>query len=196
SQPLQRVRGQLAWGRMDLAAGLADTLPKAPSNGDGHLIAHVPDAAGAFWLTGATFDRDRGDTATSAADTEANLARLARLHPHAHALLMQVPTRTGAQDTREVGGNRSGDGPSRPDGVRAWAGVRCASADRRPLVGPLDADRPDGPWLCTAMGSRGLSFAVLCAELLAARWHGEPLPLPTRLAQALDTARTARTRQR
>ena len=70
--------------------------------------------------------------------------------------------------------------------------MRCASADRRPLVGSLDPDLPDGPWLCTALGSRGLSFAVLCAELLAARWHGEPLPLPATLAQALDKARAAR----
>ena len=46
------------------------------------------------------------------------------------------------------------------------------------------------------MGSRGLSFAVLCAELLAARWHGEPLPLPVALAQALDTARVARVPRR
>ena len=36
------------------------------------------------------------------------------------------------------------------------------------------------------MGSRGLTFAPLCAELLAARLHGEPLPLESKLAQALD----------
>ena len=187
--PLQRVRGQLAWGRMDLAIGLADTLPTAPLNGDGYLVAHVPDAAGAFWLTGATFDRDRDDVEISASDTEANLARLARLHPAAHALLTGVAT---PAEARETSTQRDGDAPPRVDGVRAWTGVRCASADRRPLVGPLDPDLPDGPWLCTALGSRGLSFAVLCAELLAARWHGEPLPLPATLAQALDTARTAR----
>jgi tRNA 5-methylaminomethyl-2-thiouridine biosynthesis bifunctional protein len=34
-----------------------------------------------------------------------------------------------------------------------------------------------------------MSFAALCAELLAARWHGEPLPLPAKLASALDTQR-------
>ncbi|MDB5879825.1 MAG: tRNA 5-methylaminomethyl-2-thiouridine biosynthesis protein MnmC, partial [Variovorax sp.] len=50
---------------------------------------------------------------------------------------------------------------------------------------------PQGPWMCTAMGSRGLSFAALCAELLAARWHGEPLPLPTALADALATGRSS-----
>jgi tRNA 5-methylaminomethyl-2-thiouridine biosynthesis bifunctional protein len=39
------------------------------------------------------------------------------------------------------------------------------------------------------MGSRGLTFAPLAAELLAARLHHEPLPLPARLAAALDPAR-------
>ena len=39
------------------------------------------------------------------------------------------------------------------------------------------------------MGSRGLTFAALCGELLAARLHAEPLPLEPRLADALDTAR-------
>ncbi|HEY2255300.1 MAG TPA: FAD-dependent oxidoreductase, partial [Variovorax sp.] len=72
-----------------------------------------------------------------------------------------------------------------------WAGVRCASGDRRPLVGPLRPEEPDGIWLLTALGSRGLSFAALCAELLAARWHAEPLPLPSRMAEALDTRRSS-----
>jgi tRNA 5-methylaminomethyl-2-thiouridine biosynthesis bifunctional protein len=162
--PLQPVRGQLAWGRMQ-----ADLdLPAAPLNGDGQLIAHVPDEGGALWLTGATFDRDSSDTATRAADTQANRERLALLHPAAAAALAPAFAH-GA--------------------VRSWAGVRCASGDRRPLVGPLDTGGPTGIWLSTAMGSRGLSFAVLCAELLAARWHGEPLPLPASLAKALDTRR-------
>jgi tRNA 5-methylaminomethyl-2-thiouridine biosynthesis bifunctional protein len=39
------------------------------------------------------------------------------------------------------------------------------------------------------MGSRGLTFAALCGELLAARLHGEPLPLPLSLAMALDVRR-------
>ena len=160
--PLQPVRGQVAWGRM--TEGLA--LPATPLNGDGHLIAHVPDADGTlFWLAGATFDRDSTERAPNAADAAENRERLARLHPAAAAALA----------------------PAFEHGeVNAWVGVRCASGDRRPLVGPLDAA---GLWACTALGSRGLSFAALCAELLAAQWHGEPLPLPATLAQALGTQR-------
>jgi tRNA 5-methylaminomethyl-2-thiouridine biosynthesis bifunctional protein len=39
------------------------------------------------------------------------------------------------------------------------------------------------------MGSRGLTWALLCAELLAARLHAEPLPLPNPLALALASDR-------
>ena len=161
--PLRPVRGQLAWGWMENGS----PLPPTPLNGDGHLIADVPDAEGALWLAGATFDRDSTDAAPRDADTEANRDRLARLHPGAAAALAPAFAR--------------GD-------VQAWVGVRGASGDRRPLVGPLAAPAA-GVWICTAMGSRGLTFAALCAELLAAHWHGEPLPVPSTLAKALDTRR-------
>ncbi|RST52915.1 FAD-dependent 5-carboxymethylaminomethyl-2-thiouridine(34) oxidoreductase MnmC [Variovorax sp. DXTD-1] len=160
--PLQPVRGQVAWGRMadDLA------LPTTPLNGDGHLIAHVPEDEGALlWLAGATFDRDSTNLAPRATDAEANRERLERLHPGVAASLAPAFEHGEAE---------------------TWVGVRCASGDRRPLVGPLDEA---GLWACTALGSRGLSFAALCAELLAAQWHGEPLPLPATLAKALGTQR-------
>ena len=178
AQPLQPVRGQVAWGRTPASPDASGeiALPPMPINGDGHLIAQVPfdtcidRIEGTFWLTGATFDRDRNDIRPSDADTAANRDRLARLHPGAALAL------TAVFDSGEA---------------EVWAGVRCASADRRPLVGPMDPSMPQGPWLCTAMGSRGLSFAAICAELLAARWHGEPLPLPTALAGALATGRSS-----
>jgi tRNA 5-methylaminomethyl-2-thiouridine biosynthesis bifunctional protein len=163
--PLQAVRGQVAWGVMPPGSA----LPAVPVNGDGHLIAHVPDGAGPLWLAGATFDRDSDDPAVRPADMRLNRERLARLHPDAAAQLDQ------AFDAGRV---------------EAWAGVRCASGDRRPLVGPMGP--ADEVWICTALGSRGMTFAALCAELLAARWHGEPLPLPAKLASALDSARAWR----
>jgi tRNA 5-methylaminomethyl-2-thiouridine biosynthesis bifunctional protein len=172
SLPLQPVRGQVAWGYAPPDA----ELPDSPINGDGHLIARVPvadadaggsaDTADTLWLAGATFDRDSVDLSTHASDAESNRERLARLHSAAAVSL----NGTAAQ---------------------AWVGIRCASSDRRPLVGPLDEAAWPGVWVSTAMGSRGLTFAALCAELLAAHWHGEPLPLPATLARALDTRRLA-----
>ncbi|HRM94366.1 MAG TPA: FAD-dependent oxidoreductase, partial [Alicycliphilus sp.] len=69
--------------------------------------------------------------------------------------------------------------------LRAWSGVRCTAQDRMPIVGPV----APGLWVSTAMGARGLTRAVLCAELLAARLMGEPLPVETKLARAMGTER-------
>ena len=168
---LQPVRGQVEWGLAPADA----PLPAVPLNGDGHLIARVPDPEGsarALWLAGATFDRDSRDLAPRMADTAFNRQRLARLAPQAARCLDRT-----AFD---------------PGEARSWTGIRCACGDRRPLVGPRSGDEASPVWLCTALGSRGLSFAALCAELLAARWQAEPLPLPARLAQALDTRRAVR----
>jgi len=78
--------------------------------------------------------------------------------------------------------------------------VRGTSPDRLPIVGPWPPEPgPDaaaapnsGVWLCTALGARGITLALLCAELLVARLHGEPLPLAPRLADSLSTERIAR----
>lgn len=168
--PLQPVRGQLAWGAHPEKGLDAGVLPAMPINGDGHLVPRLRDDAGRpCWLTGSTFEPGDDSSALRPEDRGHNLARLQRLHPPLAAAL--APAFAQAQGQ-----------------VQDWAGVRCASADRRPLVGPLDPARP-GLWVCTALGSRGLSFATLCAELLAARWHGEPLPVPAAWARGVDTAR-------
>ena len=67
--------------------------------------------------------------------------------------------------------------------------MRCTAPDRLPIVGPVDPAHLPGLWVNTAMGARGLTLALLCGELLAARLQGEPLPLDARLAKALGTGR-------
>ena len=158
--PLQPVRGQVSWAPHQAGS----TLPATPLNGNGHLIAHVPLGAAFTWFCGSTFQRGETDLAPRAADHAYNFERLSALLPAA------------AREVSAVFADAS---------VGAWTGVRCASADRRPLVGEL----APGLWVSTAMGSRGLTFASLCAELLAAQLHGEPLPLEHKLAQALDVER-------
>jgi len=159
---LNPVRGQVSWA-------LHGDTPQAPwpahaLNGNGHFIPSVPTPGGPAWLCGSTYVR--GDTGTDARDADhgANLQRLQGLAPAIADAL--APAFTAGR-------------------VQAWAGVRCTSRDRRPLAGEL----APGLWLSTAMGSRGLTFALLCAELMAARLHGEPLPLPARQAAALDARR-------
>jgi len=160
---LQAVRGQVSWAPEDDLA----QLPAFPIHGDGHLIPNVPMEHGPSWFCGSTFDRGDTDLAVRDADHRANLERIRRLLPDAAGRL--APQFENAR-------------------VNAWTGVRCAAVDRRPLLGEIEP----GLWVSTAMGSRGLTFAALCGELLAARLHGEPLPLDRRLAAALDVARVRR----
>ncbi len=157
---LQPVRGQVSWAFQQAQ----QTLPPFPVNGNGSFIAHVPIGGAAAWFCGSTYGRGETELAPRRADHQENLTRLGALLPAVEQQLL------------EAFSSRS---------VKAWTGVRCASTDRRPLLGEIE----HGLWVSTAMGSRGMTFAVLCAELLAARLHGEPLPLERRLAAALDTAR-------
>lgn len=95
-------------------------------------------------------------------------------------------------------------------GNEARVGVRCASRDHLPVVGPiarlasladhyagLHGDRQDasplplypGLYVLGALGSRGLCSAPLCGELLASEICGDPLPLAADLLEALHPAR-------
>lgn len=155
------VRGQVTWGLRQPG----DVLPPFPVNGNGHFLPDVRIGDGRpAWLTGSTYGRADADPRPRKPDDAANLDRLRELLPRAAAQLAP----------------RFADGS-----VRAWSNVRWASTDRRPLVGAL----APGLWVSTAMGSRGLTFAALCGELIAARLHGEPWPLEARLAQAIDALR-------
>lgn len=159
---LNPVRGQVSW---NLNEG-DPPMESAPRNGHGHFLPDVPLSEGRAWLTGSTYGRGERSLEARQEDQRANLERLRLLAP-------QAATRLAPQF--ESGA------------ARAWVGVRCASSDRRPLVGEL----APGLWVSTAMGSRGLTFAALCAQLLVARLHGEPPPLPARLAAALEAQRSA-----
>ena len=167
---LQAIRGQVTWG--PLSAEAAAHLPGFPVNGHGSLITGIPLPHGEpgqlAWLAGSTYERDSASTEHRSADDQYNLERLGTLLPQAKKML--VATRLP---------------------VSAWAGVRCATPSRLPALGPLGSggapgsdDLPD-LWLCSGLGSRGLTFAALCGEVLAARLHGEPLPITQKLADAL-----------
>ena len=147
--------------------------PKNPVNGNGSLVPHVPCASGAQWFAGSTFEPQASALADTAAQHQVNYQKLAELLPDIAALL--------APDFAT--GN-----------VDSWRGTRCTTHDRLPLVGPLQADVPQNLWINAGMGSRGLSFSALCADLLMAYMHGEPLPVEARLARGLHVQRTRRKR--
>jgi tRNA 5-methylaminomethyl-2-thiouridine biosynthesis bifunctional protein len=115
-------------------------------NGNGHFIGNVSDAEGGkFWLSGATYEREiyASQAELQAASRSGNHARLAKLLPA--DLLTLIDAQFASSQ------------------VQSWQGHRCTTSDRMPIVGELER----GLYVCTAMGSRGLSFSALCAEILA-----------------------------
>jgi len=64
-------------------------------------------------------------------------------------------------------------------------GFRWAAPDRLPLVGALGGN----VYGVLALGSRGLLWTMLAAELLASQLEGEPWPVEAKLAGALDPMR-------
>ena len=168
---IQPLRGQITWGLMaDLPANAC--LPATPVNGNGSFVHNISSADGPAWFTGATYDRLHGDARLLDSDHAENLERLAALEPDTAASLAPLFATVGT------------DTPL----VQGWAGVRCSVHDRLPMTGRVP-QTPEGLYMNTAMGSRGLTLGLLCAELLAAQWHGEPLPVEARLAQFLNATR-------
>ncbi|MFN4349958.1 MAG: FAD-dependent 5-carboxymethylaminomethyl-2-thiouridine(34) oxidoreductase MnmC [Hylemonella sp.] len=165
---LQEMRGVMSSGLRQ--PGDTSALPPFPVNGLGSLIPAVPTEDGLAWYAGATYEDATQPPATASEHHHTNLDKLRTLLPAAAQALA----------------------PSfAPDTARGWGGTRCVSADRLPLVGPLEEGLQPTLWISAAMGSRGLSFAMLCAELLAARMGAEPWPVEASLARALHARRVS-----
>ncbi|MCZ4315518.1 FAD-dependent oxidoreductase [Comamonadaceae bacterium G21597-S1] len=113
------------------------------------------------------------DASTESQAHAQNLARLAGLLPEAASRVARASAGTTLQ---------------------AWRGTRWTVPDRLPVAGawpmPGDAVLP-GLWLSTAMGSRGLTHAALCGELIAAQMGAEPLPIDADLLRSIDVGRFA-----
>ena len=168
--PLQSVRGQISlYSPMQ--------APKLPLAGAGYLLGDI----GGLSMFGASSHPCDDDAAVREADHAFNLQRLAQLSPAA------LPA-TGLQ----------------PASLQGRVGWRCTADDRLPLLGAvpdeasnsqhpserLDAvSRRPGLFVFSALGSRGISWAGLGAQVLAAQIAGAPVPLESSLVDALDPAR-------
>jgi tRNA 5-methylaminomethyl-2-thiouridine biosynthesis bifunctional protein len=166
SLPLAPIRGQVT----HLAQGSVPALPFVLCG-----EAYLTPAHRGIHCAGATYDASI-DMALSAASHDENLARI----------------RTLLGDS-QAGLNAPLDGR---------VGLRCVATDRLPLVGALpdphvtgriermrDITRQPGLHALLGYASRGLTWAPLCAELLAAQLDGEAPPLDAALVTALDPAR-------
>ncbi|WP_157667496.1 tRNA (5-methylaminomethyl-2-thiouridine)(34)-methyltransferase MnmD [Comamonas serinivorans] len=185
----------------------ANAAPTPPVNGHGSLLRAIPGDQGAFWCTGASFLRElpRGfDAATIAAEHQVNLDRLDELLPvtaqrarrlwragqvwHWHGARCTVADRVPL-----VGPLQAPEHTTRtPRRSAAATPLSSAQAGHAASDSPGDEVQAlslQAPWVCTAMGARGLTLAVLSGELLAAWLHGEPLPIARSLAQQLAAHR-------
>jgi tRNA 5-methylaminomethyl-2-thiouridine biosynthesis bifunctional protein len=164
--PLAPVRGQVT----HLAAGALPQLPFVLCR-----EAYLTPAIDGLHSLGASYDDDL-DPQLRQASQQANLEKI--------AALFGLP---------ELGR----DAP-----LAGRVGFRCVAPDRLPLVGALpepegpgrterlrDVARAPGLYALLGYASRGLTWAPLAAELLAAALEGEPLPLEADLVDALDPAR-------
>ncbi len=138
-------------------------------NGNGHFIPAVPWQGGHIWLSGSTYEHDTPhNPQVTAQGIASNRQRLQQLIPAAAHLL-------AAQHNAGL--------------VQGWAGTRCTTRDRLPMVGAVSASHAPGLYVCSAMGSRGLSFAALCGQHVAAQIMQTSSPLPDLVRRAIDTAR-------
>ncbi|MFZ4652038.1 MAG: FAD-dependent 5-carboxymethylaminomethyl-2-thiouridine(34) oxidoreductase MnmC [Rubrivivax sp.] len=175
AEPLElgTSRGQLNW--FDGVAG-----PRLPMTGQGYAVS-VPGAGRVRLVFGATSHEGDGEPALREADTRWNEARL--------RALTGIEAAPQASLDGQVGGRV------------AW---RVTTPDRLPVVGPLAAPdlpahlrldqarlvpRLTGVHVIGGLGSRGLTWAPLLGEVLAAGVAGTPQPLPSDLLDALDPAR-------
>jgi tRNA 5-methylaminomethyl-2-thiouridine biosynthesis bifunctional protein len=166
--PIQGMRGQLSWISHSASGVGPGAFPAHPVNGSGSVIAGIPSAGGSFWCVGSSYQPAAQPERSEAANHQWNLDHLRVLLPQLAPQL--EPLFASGQ-------------------MQAWHGQRCVPRDRLPLVGALQSGPQPSLWLCAGIGSRGLSFSMLNAELLAAQMNGEPWPIEASLAKALDAQR-------
>ncbi len=187
--PLSAVRGQIS--QMPLNAHEGFKRPLLPVAGSGYVLA-LP---GGSLLCGATTQHHDADPSVREADHRHNLRQAARLGavpawPETAALPAQLQGRTAWRATT----------PDRLPlvGALPWNQARLTSAqtsaqsarrlDQVRLI-PRQRGERGGLYALTGLGSRGITWSCLAAELLAHWVTGAPCPVEADLRDALDPAR-------
>ncbi len=180
--PIRRVRGQLTTLEPGDVARLG-RWPDCVVTGSGYLLPSDGDGSARI---GSSYEPDEGPLVERVETHADNLRRLSTLLPDRGAALEGLD----------------------PAALHGYVGVRSVSHNRLPWVGQVadeaecerrsaslrgahlrDLPRLPGLYVALAFASRGLTWAALAGELLASRIEGEPLPLESDLADALDPAR-------
>ena len=131
---------------------LAQTMlaggPRCIVSGDGYILPAIQGQC----VLGSSYLTEGHSGGTTVAGRQENLVRVASL--------LGQPLELSAEEQGTLKG---------------WVGQRAVVPDRFPVVGPVQ-DWP-GLWLATGFASRGLTWASLAGDLIAATLTGEPMPL-------------------
>jgi tRNA 5-methylaminomethyl-2-thiouridine biosynthesis bifunctional protein len=171
--PATALRGQVSLGPMSiLPAQLRNKLPDFPVNGHGSYLGNLQPISTVmnepYWIVGSSFQRNDFDLQTRDADQLSNRQQWAELMPEFQDdILHQINLEQAS----------------------SWAAIRMALPDRLPAVGEFAHPEFKGLNVCTGMGARGISWSVLCGELLAAHLNHEPLPMAASLAKLMAASR-------
>ncbi|OOR88773.1 hypothetical protein B0181_07710 [Moraxella caviae] len=159
----RKIRGQVSWLNVAQHDGRAAHLPSTPIKYDGYCAAFSENGAQTL-LIGASFVRNRTDTDVRTDEHEFNLQKFTHALPeYAQALDIKVD---------ELGGRAS---------------IRAQTPDYHPLVGQIAGSQHR--YALYGMGSKGFSFAPLCAQIMAALLCDEVLPIDDDLLAKLSPAR-------
>ena len=171
--PMLKLRGQISTAQLGDIGALP--LPRVPITGAGYLLPPIDGLA----IFGATSQPGDDDPSVRDSDHQHNLAKLSRLT----GTVLQI-------DSTRLGGR---------------TGWRWSTDDRLPVLGAVpdiarairmtgleraaQVPRLPGLYVCTGFGSRGITWAALAAQVVAASIAGAPVPIEAGLLDSLDAAR-------
>ncbi len=150
--------------RLARVRGQLTYVPAAPTRTLEVVVSgtgYVAPLPGGGHAIGATYQHDDFDASVRAPDHRQNLARAESMLPGFTAGL-------------------------HPMGLAGWTGFRTTVPDRLPVIGATESE---GVYAATGLGSRGLLWGPLGAELIASAAEGEPLPLGRDHAGAVSPRR-------
>ena len=175
SLPLRRVRGQTSWIHHPRISGLRTVL--------GGAAYAVPFGGQA--LVGSTYD-DHDAIEPDAESDRSNARRLAACLGAAHDSLIAA-SRSGVVGFRWTAPDRLPLVGEMPDEALAWERREALLKNER-----LPLPRLAGLYCVRGLGSRGLLWSTLAAEVIAGALDGAPSALERDLLAAIDPARGLR----
>lgn len=165
---LKPIRGQVSWFKAPVATASCSEQPTTvpmplPLTYGGYMAQIQSPSAGSTILLGASFVRQDHQSDIRLADHQHNLELIQAIAPHIAAGFPATSTWQGR------------------------AAIRAQTPDYLPLAGAVTAQ--PGVWTLSGLGSKGFSYAPLCAEIICAQLLGEVYPVSQQVIHSLNPER-------